>query len=137
MLSGNLDVTFCQLMSEMAGNCLSSDLIIPDCSLRLRKSFHVDLLDCFNKALVEYCLIWRFLGTLADSRIKSDLTSLLLVGFYKVLISSFRDVLRIVQTLSLHCACICWAVLTLKPSIFFGRLRWVILPLIGICNHFL
>ena len=57
MLSGNLDVTFCQLMSEMAGNCLSSDLIIPDCSLRLRKSFHVDLLDCFNKALVECCLI--------------------------------------------------------------------------------
>ena len=57
MLSGSLDVTFCQLMSELAGNCSTSDLIIPDCSLRLRKPFHVDSLDCFDKAFVECCLI--------------------------------------------------------------------------------
>ena len=122
MLSGSLDVTFCQLMSELAWSCSTNDLIIPDCSLRSRKPSHVDSLDCFDKAYVKCCFIWRFSGALVDLRIKSDLTFLLLVRLYKFLISSFLDVSRILRTLSSHFSSIYWAALMFKPSIFFGRL---------------
>ena len=88
---------------------------------------------CFSVMSIEFVKQFVFTFLLIVSW--SVFTFLLFVSRYRVLTSSLRDKLRVCRTLSLYSTYICFKVLIFRPNLFFGKLRWVMLPLTEKNDH--
>ena len=138
MLFGSDDVIFSHCSSWFVGIKFTRNLIIPHCSFKSKNLLQI-------VSFVVFVFVFPslfpslFLSCFSAMSIKfikqSVFTFLLYVRWNRVLTSSLRDNLRVCWTLTLHSKFICLKALIFRLNLFFGKLRWVMLPLTGKCNH--
>ena len=135
MLFGSDNVTFCHCTSWFVGIKFTRNLIIPHCSFKSKNSFQIVSFVVFDSTLF-VLFLKRCFSVISIEFIKQSVfTFLLFVSWYRVQTSSLRENLRVCRTLTLHSTYICFKVLMFGPNLFFGKLRWVMLPLTRKCNH--
>ena len=99
------------------------------CYFKSRNSFQIVSFLVFHIIFFVLSLRTRFSAMSIEFIKQPVFTLLLFASWYKVLTSLLRDNLRVCGTLTLHSTYTFFKFLMFRRSLFFGKLRWVKLPL--------